>query len=295
MTRVERMTTILLLLQQKRRTAESLGDELGVGRRTVLRDVQSLVAMGVPVIAESGPNGGYEIPRESTLSPLHLTWREALLLMLALEGLAKMSDTPFLADRTALLAKVHALVPDSQRQKVEAILGRVEIEVPKRPQRTPLLETLMSAVGGWVELGYNGSVRVVRVDRLYADRGFWYVAGVTEGKSRVYRADRVESVSPCEAPVGVAEPLSYTDSSHPLVRVMLTEKGAQRAQGDPHLGPHVFGEGLVEFRCPPDEIAWYARYFAAFGDDARVEGPPELIERIRQDALAVLDRYRVEP
>jgi predicted DNA-binding transcriptional regulator YafY len=291
LTRVERLTALLVLLHERKRTAEALSEELGVARRTVLRDVQSLTAMGVPVIAQSGPNGGYEVPREATLAPLHLTWREALLLTLAVDGLTKMADTPFRADRASLVAKLRALMPESQRERVATILDRVGLEVPERKQRAPLLERLLDLAGQWAEIGYDGRNRVVRLDRLYADRGLWYLETVTEGKARVFRADRVTSVTPCTAPESHIDPRPYGDPSHPLVRVRFTELGARRAQSDPHLGPHVQGEGCVEFRCPPEELDWYARYFGGFGREAHVESPPELIDRIVSNARALESQY----
>ncbi|AIE84033.1 helix-turn-helix transcriptional regulator [Fimbriimonas ginsengisoli] len=294
LTRVERLTALLVLLHDRKRTAETLSDELGVARRTVLRDVQSLTAMGVPVIALSGPNGGYEIPRDATLAPLHLTWREALLLTLAVEGLAKMSDTPFRADRASLVAKLRSIMPESQRDRVAAILDRVELEVPARPQRTPLLEPLLQLAGGWAEIEYDGERRVVRIDRLFADRGLWYVDTIGNGKSRRFRADRITAAVPCPPPERIEEPLPYDDPSHPLVRVRLSPKGVRRAQSDPNLGPHLPENGELAFRCPPDELEWYARYFAGFGEDALVEAPRELIQRILENAKRIESQYAFE-
>lgn len=291
MTRVERLTALLVLLHERKRTAEMLGDELGVTRRTVIRDVQALTSMGVPVIAQSGPNGGYEVPRDATLAPLHLTWREALLLTLAVEGLAKMSDTPFRADRASLVAKLRDLMPEGQRERVASMLERVALQVPARDIRAPLLERILELSGKWAEVRYDGKDRLVRIDRIYADRGLWYVEAVGQGKSRVFRADRVERIVAAEPPSAVQEPLPYGHPSHPLIRVRLTEPGARRAQSDPNMGPYVRGEGLLEFRCPPDELDWFARYFAGFGGDALVEEPAELVARIVANAKALVATY----
>ncbi len=280
MTRIERLTAILLLLHERKWTADELSDEFRVARRTVIRDVQSLCVIGVPIVAQSGQGGGYQIPDGATLSPLHLTWREALLLTLAIEGLAKMTDTPFRADRAALVAKLRALMPEGQRARLEPILSRVGIEVPARPQRTPLLEHLLELAGQWVTIRYDGEDRVLRLERIYADRGFWYFVGVSDGASRTYRADRVASVQASAAPPDIREPLPYGHESHPMVRVMLSQKGLRRVQTDPHLGPNVYEAGLLEFRCPPGELDWFARYFGVMASDAKVLAPPELIERI---------------
>lgn len=297
MTRVERLTATILLLQEGRRNCEWLARELGVSRRTVIRDVQSLTAMGVPVLSFEGATGGYEIAREFTLAPLHLTWREALLLMLAVGGLEKMADTPFLADRASLVAKLRALMPEGQRSRVEALLSRVSLEVPERAQRARYLESLLQAVGSgaWVRIAYSESSYVLRPDRLYADRGFWYLEGIADGKSRNLRVDRISAVEACEPPERIEEPLPYGHPSHPLVRVRLTASGARIVEREPHLGKLIGGSGptCIEFRCPPEELPWYARYFGGMGPDAQVEAPTELVDLIVERARAQLRQYQV--
>lgn len=290
MTRVERLTALVLLLQEGRRNADLLSDQLCVSRRTVIRDVQALTAMGVPVDSHGGPGGGYEIARGSTLAPLHLTWREALLLMMAMEGLAKMADTPFAADRASLAAKLRALLPESQQNRVAGLLERVGIEVPSRPQRSPHLDALMGCLGAWARVDYDRTTTTVRVDRVYADGGLWYLEGVDGARNRTLRVDRIRSVEAADAPDVIVEPLPYDHPSHPAIRVRLTAVGARRVEREPHLGPYA-KEGLLEFRCPPSELDWYARYFGGMGADAIVEGPPELVDRIRDRARAVLALY----
>jgi len=292
MNRVERLTALLLLLQERRRTAESLSQEMMVARRTILRDIQSLNAMGVPIRAVSGPNGGLEIARDSTLVPLHLTWREALLLMLAVGGLAKMTDTPFMADRASLIAKLRSMMTPLQRSRVDDILETVTLEVPQRPERTPLLEELIQFSGRWVELVYDDSARLVRIDEIRSDRGLWYVrAASAKAETRIFRADRISAVALAEAPESVVEAKPYDHPDHPLVVVVLSKLGARRIQSDPHLGPQIAGPGRHEFRCPPSELDWFARFFMSFGKDAHVEAPPELVSRIRDAAIALIDQY----
>lgn len=60
--RAGRLLRLVLILQDGRRhTAGDLADQLQVSQRTVLRDLDTLSAAGVPVYGVRGPNGGFQL------------------------------------------------------------------------------------------------------------------------------------------------------------------------------------------------------------------------------------------
>ena len=301
MNKIERLTSEILLLQERKRGSEELAELLDVSKRTIIRDIHALCEMGVPVIARDGIYGGYSLPSEYTLSPLQLTWKEMLLLMMALSGLSRMADAPFAAERNSLLSKIDALLPDEHRDRVKGLLGKVSLDIPERPQRSPMLEQLVELleVGRWARLSYRsgGPVYFVEVKplRITADRGLWYLRALVDGMERSYRVDRIESIQECEPrEAEPSEPLAYDDPSHPLIRVRLGAKGIQRVERDQHLCALVAGAEppvTIEFRCPPSELDWYARFFGEMADEALVSAPEALIERIVQRAERILTIY----
>src|SRR5260370_20560544 len=104
MNRIDRLTAILLLLQGGKRTAGEIAHHFEVSKRTILRDIQALCEIGIPITAELGPSGGYTLPSDYSLPPLALTLHEALLLPFQLSSLAQLTETPFQQEREALLA-----------------------------------------------------------------------------------------------------------------------------------------------------------------------------------------------
>ncbi|MEF2965548.1 HTH domain-containing protein [Paenibacillus sp. M1] len=156
MKRMDRMMAIVMALQQRAETAQSLADKLEVSKRTVLRDVQALAEMGVPLYAVSGPGGGYRLLDGYRLPPLQLTAEEALTLLLALEGMTKYSDGPFRQAGWTVADKIRSVLPEQMLGQIAPWLKHVGLEVPERPTKTPHLHALVqfAAEGAWLRVRY---------------------------------------------------------------------------------------------------------------------------------------------
>ena len=68
------------------RTVPGLAVRLRVSERTVQRDMQALLAVGVPVRNAAGRGGGWFVDAQFTLPPISLTGPQALALVVALAG-----------------------------------------------------------------------------------------------------------------------------------------------------------------------------------------------------------------
>ncbi len=119
--RSDRLLSILLLLQvNQRMTARQLAQRFEVSERTILRDMDALSASGVPVYAERGSGGGWELLEEyrTNLTGLNLTEIQALFLrtparLLADLGLTQASETAF--------TKLLAALPTMQQHEIAQI------------------------------------------------------------------------------------------------------------------------------------------------------------------------------
>ena len=307
MNRLERLTAILLLLQERPHTATTLARHFEVSRRTVLRDIQALSEMSVPVIAQSGPGGGYSLPPSYQVNPLPLTVGEAFLLQLTLSPLTKLTATPFAAERASLLAKLRIVLPAELVSAVEPLLAVTAVATPTRPQAAPHLEALIEAAQSQRPLcityqsAERHSVQHILPRQLVLEQGHWYchAHAFEHGEERIYRVDRIEALEPAPPSyqsIALPPARPYDHASHPEVVVQLSRRGVAYMESEPQLGQaiqrHADGRGSVRFRCPPSELAWYARYFAGFGAEANVESPPELRSLLRQLGEVLHQQYQ---
>ncbi len=125
--RASRLLLELLLLQNRgRMTAAELAGELGVSRRTVLRDIDALGEAGLPVIVHRGSQGGFELGfnHRTRLTGLASDEAEALGVLLAapVPELAELG----LADAAARArSKLVESLPDPVRATVRRSQDRV--------------------------------------------------------------------------------------------------------------------------------------------------------------------------
>jgi len=104
--------TIALLRDGRLHRAEDLARRFGVSQRTVYRDMETLMASGVPVAGARG--AGYRLTAPVTLPPLNLTLEELEALHLGLAVLGEAGE-PALRDAAASLsAKIDAVLPEAQ-------------------------------------------------------------------------------------------------------------------------------------------------------------------------------------
>src|SRR5215470_12823608 len=147
--RADRLLSIMLLLQTYRRmTAHDLADRLGVSERTILRDMESLSAAGVPVVAERGIGGGWSLLGEYRTNLTGLNEAEIQALFLARSprllddlGLGKAAEAAF--------RKLFAAVPSTTRHDAESASQRIHVDVTSwngSEESVPLLSLLQEAV-----------------------------------------------------------------------------------------------------------------------------------------------------
>ena len=208
--RGSRLVSILLLLQARgRMTAEELAAELEVSVRTIYRDATSLQIAGVPLQADAGHDGGYELSGGYSTNLTGLTTDEAAALFLAgVPGLA--TDLGMGGSVSTLRHKLVAALPTEQRQAATRMSRSFHLDAPGWYQHIERPKHLASVTGAVlserkVRVRYESwereSTKTLEPYGLVLKGGHWYLIAGSARKNRrtsTYRVDHIRDIETLE-------------------------------------------------------------------------------------------------
>ncbi|MBT2443753.1 WYL domain-containing protein [Streptomyces sp. ISL-36] len=197
-----RLLSVLLLLQSRgRMSAQGIADELGVSVRTTYRDLARLQATGVPIYAEPGRGGGYQLIDGYRTRLTGMSEGEARALFFAgLPGPA--ADLGLAAEVSAARLKLLAALPTGLREEAARVAAVFHLDAPgwyREPERTPHLPLFVDAVltRRAVDVRYRRWRAPQEVNRrlhpygLVLKSGTWYVVAATDKGIATYRVAQV--------------------------------------------------------------------------------------------------------
>ncbi|QRG69008.1 helix-turn-helix transcriptional regulator [Brevibacillus choshinensis] len=314
MPKSKRLMELMMTVNRKRRfKVQELADEFGVSKRTILRDLQELSELGVPLYSEVGPNGGYQVLRERVLPPIAFTEEEAVAMFFAVHSLRHYSSLPFETESASALNKFYLHMPGDVRDRIDSMKDRVDFITPTRRSDAPCLATLLdAAVHRKVLLVKYESKEEGANDRriqpvcIYAHNGFWYCTAFCFLRQgfRVFRCDRIREA---ELDASGTEPFDLKDVSlsrreaaeprQPVrLRAELSRAGVQRCESELWLASMLQvredGSGAIDKEVSRSDIPFYTEFFIGLGDEVLLEEPAELKESIRRKLSEMLGRYQ---
>jgi predicted DNA-binding transcriptional regulator YafY len=202
--RASRLLSILLMLQTRGRlTAESLADTFEVSVRTIYRDIEQLSAANVPVYADRGPGGGFQLLDGFRTKLTGLTESETEALFVA--GLPGPASQLGLADQLlSAQLKLTAALPEKNRPAAQKIARRFHLDPVdwfRSPQSARLLPEIARAV--WSDTAIDVDYR--RLDRVTTRRlkpyglvlkaGTWYLVAERSNQLRTYRISKIVALT----------------------------------------------------------------------------------------------------
>lgn len=119
MRRTDRLFDIIQIMRDgKLHRAQDIAEGLGVSVRTIYRDMDTLVASGLPIEGERGI--GYKITQATTLPPLTLSAEELEALNLGMAIVAEAADPDLKAAALSLADKIDAVLPTQAVAEADA-------------------------------------------------------------------------------------------------------------------------------------------------------------------------------
>ncbi|NNE89566.1 MAG: YafY family transcriptional regulator [Silicimonas sp.] len=113
MRRTDRLFELIQILRDGQlHRGRDMADKLNISLRTLYRDMDTLIASGIPVEGERGL--GYMMTAPITLPPLNLTLEELEALHLGLAVVAKATDPDMQKAADTLSAKIDAVLPEDR-------------------------------------------------------------------------------------------------------------------------------------------------------------------------------------
>ena len=315
-----RLLRLLSLLQSRRDwRGTELAERLGVGLRTVRRDIDRLRDLGYPVDASPGAAGGYRLGAGAALPPLLLDDEEAVAVAIGLHTAATGSVAGLAETSLRALTKLQQMMPSRLRHRITAFhTTTVPLTGPGSWPGTvdpELLTTIAAACRDQRRLrlsypGRNGiTSRDVEPHHLVHTPRRWYLLAwdTDRGDWRTFRVDRIQGplsppgarFTPRQPPADdVAAYVSQSISSAPYryqARILIhapVEDVAQRSS--PAAGRlEAAGQRSCILHTGSNSLDELALHVAIKGFDFEVLDPPELIpvlrtlaERLREAADA---------
>jgi predicted DNA-binding transcriptional regulator YafY len=194
--RASRLLSIQMLLETRgRMSARELASTLEVSVRTLYRDVDELSAAGVPIYAERGRAGGFELMRGWKTALTGFTPSEAQAVFLS--GLAGPAADLGLGDEVAQAQlKLMAALPAAWRGDAQRVSSRMlldPVDWYREAPPMPHLAAVASAV--WddrpLAIRYDSwkttTRQVVGPLGLVLKGGVWYLVAATRDQVRTYR------------------------------------------------------------------------------------------------------------
>src|SRR5262245_52042034 len=205
---MDRHDQLLRLLRRRADwTVAALARELGVSRRTVLRDLGALREAGFDLNTFSGPGGGVRLNPASVMITSQLRTSEVVALIVSAELARAATTVPFAAGAQPARDKIERALPARRPAELRARRERVRVGEPSRAARPAaidraLVEAFAAAFTAtrllaftYRDQGGRSTKRRAEPHGLLVRPPLWYVIAWDTGKNapRLFRADRISA------------------------------------------------------------------------------------------------------
>ncbi|URT70917.1 helix-turn-helix transcriptional regulator [Cytobacillus firmus] len=213
MKKVERINVMMRYINNRAHfTISEIMREFNISRSTAIRDIREIEAMGMPLVAEVGRDGGYFVMNNSVLPTVRFTDNEIKALFIAFMATRNL-QLPYLKSRQSLAEKLLGLISEAQQEDL-VLLNQIllfEGTNPNNPDLLdlsdlphPMLEKLIESLildrYLWISVREEKEIRSYSIYllHLYREKSIWKVEAfdLKEEKRQIFPVDNLIGVEP---------------------------------------------------------------------------------------------------
>ncbi|MFC3803508.1 helix-turn-helix transcriptional regulator [Cohnella sp. GCM10012308] len=318
MKKVERINVIMRYINNRAHfTISEIMREFDISRSTAIRDIREIEAMGMPLVAEVGRDGGYFVMSNAVLPTVRFTDNEIKALFIAFMATRNL-QLPYLKSRHSLAEKLLGLISQNQQDDL-VLLNRILLFEGTNPHNPdlldlsdlphPMLEQLIQILLAdrylaiSVEEGREVKSYAIYLMRLYREKSAWQIEGfdLAEEKRRIIPVDNLADVKPYPEKKRIsakkmAEQLSKQEEAINLIVELGPRSIAQFKKYHPlkmtisYTNPYQTTAILKAFVHvhQPGELAEITNWLLFLGADIKVREIPNEVVEVLRDRMKVL-------
>ncbi|MCS0670730.1 YafY family protein [Cytobacillus firmus] len=213
MKKVERINVMMRYINNRAHfTISEIMREFNISRSTAIRDIREIEAMGMPLVAEVGRDGGYFVMNNSVLPTVRFTDNEIKALFIAFMATRNL-QLPYLKSRQSLAEKLLGLISEAQQEDI-VLLNQIllfegtnpnnpdllELSDLPHPMLEKLIQTLLLDSYLLITINEEKGIRSypIYLLHLYREKSIWLIEGfdLKEERKQIFPVDNLTSVEP---------------------------------------------------------------------------------------------------
>ena len=289
---------IYTLLRENKVSAGELAERLGVSRRTICRDIDTLSLIGVPVYAERGKGGGIGLLPDFVLNKSILSEQEQSEILSALHGLSNIKTN----ETNQVLQKVSAIFNKTPVNWLEVDFSDWSNENDFfKDFKIAIIERRITQFDYYNSQG-NKTFRRIEPMQLSFKSKAWYLSGFCLDKQdmRFYKLSRIKNLVVTndrfpqrDFPADSGNPdQSSNDQQMVQLKLRIESKKAYRVYDDfneNEIKKQSDGSFIVTTAFQEDD--WIKGFVLSYGSYAEVLEPKHLRDIIKVETQKIFEKY----
>ncbi|WP_313800048.1 HTH domain-containing protein [Cytobacillus sp.] len=211
MKKVERINVMMRYINNRAHfTISEIMREFNISRSTAIRDIREIEAMGMPLVAEVGRDGGYFVMNNSVLPTVRFTDNEIKALFIAFMATRNL-QLPYLKSRQSLAEKLLGLISEAQQEDI-VLLNQIllfegtnpnnpdllDLSDLPHPMLEKLIQTLLLDSYLLITITEEKAIKTYSIFllHLYREKSLWLIEGfdLKAEKRRIFTVDNLIDV-----------------------------------------------------------------------------------------------------